>query len=251
MDLTLGEKQALAQKIQRLEFPDVMHIVSLIHGGRDPATLPESALEIDIATLSADTLAAVHAFVNRERESDEGTTRAIPSPKKKKRQTILAYKLSPPPAVSTPRATKKGKKQTTLTRALTLSGTPPAGAEPRHTCEICHKAFKRANVLKEHRVSHDKSAEGNPFRCPTCARPMSNAANLARHMRTHTGERPYVCMHCGASFTQSGNCKVHEFKCGGSTTRVKHAGKEPPAPDMVIVPNPPKKRNRSAQQHGE
>ncbi len=249
MDLTQGEKEALALAIQRLEFPDVMHIVTLINGGRDPATLPEEELEIDIAKLPPETLAAVHAYVNRPREPEEEEDAPVAAPRitspKKKRQSILPFKsrAEPAPPVRGSKA-KKGKRQATLTSGLTLSSTPPPGLQAKYTCETCGKSFKRTHLLAEHRVSHNKGADGNPFRCQTCGITVSNSANLKRHMRKHTGERPFLCMHCGRSFTQSGNCKEHEFRCGGATTRIKRAGDTVPTTDMLVT-TPPKGRKRS------
>lgn len=47
--------------------------------------------------------------------------------------------------------------------------------------------------------------------CPACSRRFTRIQDLNRHVRIHTGERPYVCTHpgCHRAFAQSGNLRRH------------------------------------------
>ncbi|VDP91547.1 unnamed protein product [Echinostoma caproni] len=45
--------------------------------------------------------------------------------------------------------------------------------------------------------------------CLLCDKKFPRAANLNRHIRTHTGEQPYHCPHCQRSFSISSNMQRH------------------------------------------
>ena len=53
------------------------------------------------------------------------------------------------------------------------------------------------------------------FECKHCDKAFSEARNLKRHERIHTGEKPFKCKKCNKTFSQAGNLKLHERKHTG------------------------------------
>ncbi|RKP40178.1 hypothetical protein BJ085DRAFT_5556, partial [Dimargaris cristalligena] len=45
--------------------------------------------------------------------------------------------------------------------------------------------------------------------CNRCTTSFTRPSRLATHLRSHTGERPFVCEHCQRSFTTASNLRRH------------------------------------------
>lgn len=60
-----------------------------------------------------------------------------------------------------------------------------------------------------------KRKSQTPQQCPVCQKIIHGAGKLPRHMRTHTGEKPFQCSACGVRFTRYRNKYVqNKMYCG-------------------------------------
>jgi DNA-directed RNA polymerase subunit RPC12/RpoP len=73
-------------------------------------------------------------------------------------------------------------------------------------CTMCGKACSRSDHLTEHMRTHSGD---RPYVCTTCGQAFSLSSTLTAHMRTHSGDRPYACTTCGQAFSESGNMTDH------------------------------------------
>ncbi|XP_026182165.1 zinc finger protein 14-like [Mastacembelus armatus] len=101
-----------------------------------------------------------------------------------------------------------------------------------YKCSFCEKKFKNPYVLKRHQREICKSKElkkskrretqrSNPQPpsdglsegkiCPICSRILPCTADIAKHLRSHSEERPFICVTCEKGFKYKDTLKKHQI----------------------------------------
>ena len=133
-----------------------------------------------------------------------------------------------------PSSSMRPKRTTTPRRQNNVSKKPKppkSPAEKPHVCPVdnCGKRFSRSDELTRHLRIHTGQ---KPFQCHICLRCFSRSDHLTTHIRTHTGEKPFACEVCGRRFARSDERRRHK------KVHDKEAAREAAKSQLQQVQNP-------------
>uniref|UniRef100_A0A8C2T6B0 Zinc finger protein 236 n=1 Tax=Coturnix japonica TaxID=93934 RepID=A0A8C2T6B0_COTJA len=105
-------------------------------------------------------------------------------------------------------------------------------AEPKYAncCSYCPKSFKKPSDLVRHVRIHTGE---KPYKCDECGKSFTVKSTLDCHVKTHTGQKLFSCHVCSNSFSTKGSLKVHmrlhtgakPFKCPHCDLRFRTSGR--------------------------
>ncbi|XP_023937105.2 zinc finger protein 236 isoform X2 [Bicyclus anynana] len=105
-------------------------------------------------------------------------------------------------------------------------------------CDLCQKHFPNPAEWVRHIQSTHTETEGAQNKtCQQCKKTFPSHASMLIHMRTHTGERPFVCGLCNKGFNVKSNLlrhlrTLHDQVISPARVDDDDAGAAPPPPEL-------------------
>ncbi|XP_071449271.1 zinc finger protein 28-like [Hetaerina americana] len=95
-------------------------------------------------------------------------------------------------------------------RALALHRLQLHPDDARYSCAYCPRVFFHHSNHRKHQLTHLGPLPRQ--QCTMCTKSFARKDGLLAHIRSvHTGERPYVCNHCGMTFARDFCYRTHMY----------------------------------------
>ncbi|XP_045880876.1 zinc finger protein 236 isoform X5 [Meles meles] len=131
-------------------------------------------------------------------------------------------------------------------------------AEPKfaNCCSYCPKSFKKPSDLVRHVRIHTGE---KPYKCDECGKSFTVKSTLDCHVKTHTGQKLFSCHVCSNAFSTKGSLKVHmrlhtgakPFQCPHCELRFRTSGRRKTHMQFHDKPDPKKARKPAARSASE
>ncbi|XP_039312324.1 ras-responsive element-binding protein 1 isoform X1 [Solenopsis invicta] len=92
-----------------------------------------------------------------------------------------------------------------------------------------------SNKKKKKKKKSAYSMAPNRVVCPYCERQFPWTSSLRRHILTHTGQKPYQCIHCSHHFTTKSNCDRHLLRKHKAKANKMRRARNSSSPDVQVV----------------
>ena len=106
-----------------------------------------------------------------------------------------------------------GKPKSMGGKPKSMGGKPKSASALQNKCLVCGKTFKNKYILKHHSETH----QDRKFSCDYCTKKFHHKYGYERHVRIHTGEKPYSCINCKSAFSDKSHLLKHVRQCAPKT----------------------------------
>ncbi|KAL5969340.1 hypothetical protein TSMEX_002928 [Taenia solium] len=152
-----------------------------------------------------------------------------------------------------PRPAADNTAPSVITPTETLSNnsacTSPKSGNSESASALHQQPVSQPSTSSAAQTSVDSSISHDGKHCRVCNKRFNCGSALKIHFRKHSGERPYVCIHCNKAFTQNGTLKRHYATCKVAKRQAQFGNARIPQPLLSPTPSKSLSSSQSAVPH--